>query len=125
MRVEPALAQVLIYSLKKDSSKTGLELDINVSVFRDPLGHKTLTKAFHDGRAIAVMEWVNLDPRMAGLKETITLYVYDKIVHGKQNKLIIGFRDFHGRWIAPAVAEIIADTLSAKAFQVGVLHDGL
>lgn len=125
MRVEPAVAQVLIYSLKKDSIKLGLELDINVGNFRDPLGHKTLTTQFFDGRAQVVRDWIALDPRMKGLTETILLYVYDKIVHGEQNKLIIGFRDHHGRWIAPAVAEIIADGVSAKAFPVGVLHDAL
>lgn len=124
-KVEAAIAQIIIYSLKKDSVKVSLELDIDVSSFRDPLGHKTLTKEFNDGRAMAVRDWIKVDPRIPGLIESILLYTYDKLIHGKQRQLVIGFRDHHGKWIAPAVAEIVADALDKKAFTVGVLHDAL
>lgn len=124
-KVEPALAQILIYSLNKDSIKSGMELDVSVSNFRDPLGHKTLTSQYKDGRAMAVRDWIKVDPRVQGLSDSIKLYVYDKIIHGKQDKLVIGFRDHHGKWVSPAVAEIVGDMLDGLGFSVGVWHDRL
>jgi len=125
MRVAPDKCEILIYSLRLDSTQYHPQFDFNVSKFRDPQGNANLMKLYNDGQHIAVREWIKVDPRMQGILDASLMLAYDRITHGEQKFLSLAFRDFHAKWIARAIAEVVADHLSNAGFSVGVQHEQL
>lgn len=125
MRTSVDKCEILIYSMRLECTTYHPQFDFNVSKFRDPQGNAKLMKLYHDGQHVEVKEWIKIDPRMQGIIDATLLIAYDRLKHGIQKFLSIGFRDFHAKWISRAVAEIVADALSDAGFSVGVIHESL
>lgn len=119
-----------VYSYPKDGHKTVTtgQFEFDVSTFRDPSGQKTF--AGLNGLDKYVIEWVGQDRRVAVLIRDCKLLAEDLVRPKLDGKSIcewfsIAFKDHHGKWIAPAIAEIVADALSNDGFNVAVYHSEL
>ena len=121
-----------IYSFGDKCQKPpAAQFEFNVSLFRDPVGQKQFGKAY--GNSPDVRDWVAQDKRMPGVIEACQLLAEDLIrPHKKGDReetisswLSIAFRDHHGKWIAPAIAESVANQLDKDGFVVIVLHHEL
>lgn len=123
MRVSSDIAEILIYSMKTSSTKFLPQFSFDVGKFRDPIGNKKLTNMFYDGVHIAVRDWVKEDPKIPGLLDQCLLIANDRITHGEVKFLSLAFRDYHGKWISRAVAELVATHLSSAGYSVGVIHE--
>ena len=120
------MAQIGIYTAGRESSSqpTGT-YTIDVSNLRDPLSSKSLRATYTDGRAGEVQKFVSDDPRIPAIRDMVILLadMYVKPPSGGTSKWVsFVFKDVHGKWIAPAVGELIADSLSNLGYQVAVAH---
>jgi hypothetical protein len=127
---DPDRPQIGVYSFGADAPKQMLaQFEFDVTTFRDPTGQKQFT-TFTDGTVPAVRDWVAQDRRIPAVVEQC-LMLADDMLQKKNDKeaisswVSIAFKDHHGRWIAPAVAECVADALSDAGYRVSVVHDGL
>lgn len=121
MRVELKNAKVGIYSAKIGAIPNSTYI-IDVSNFRDPMGQKEFRKL--DGRDEKVKEWINSDRRVPALIDAVAQVAIDAAKNAGVNYLSICLYDHHGKWIAPALAEIVADKL-AEHVDVAVRHTTL
>lgn len=121
-----------IYSFGDNCVKPpAAQFEFNVSLFRDPIGQKQFNRAY--GTQPDVRDWVAQDKRMPGVIQMCQLLAEDLIRPHKKGDhtesisswLSISFKDHHGKWIAPAVAEAVANQLDADGFNVIVLHHEL
>lgn len=113
------------------------QFEVDVSKLRDPSGQKQF--GGRNGSEPPVVKWVSEDPRIAGIVASCRLIAEDLCATRKRTGsdgktvesgplthwLSIGFKDYHGRWIAPAVAEYVAAALEGDGFPVSVNHLGL
>lgn len=106
-------------SLKKTYSPKYL---IDVSNFRDPIGQMEFKTKYKDGRAGAVQAWVKEDPKMNALLASVREIVHSEVKATGAQWISIGFTDHHGIWLAPAIAELVADDLVIEGYTVGVVH---
>lgn len=107
-----ASAQVGIYTYGGESKKYGgsaPHYEFDVSEFRDPM--PKFKKEGLTGSAPAVQEWIKEDPRLQALIDQVMMIVRDQVVERKLSWLTIGLKDHHEKWIARALAEIIAQKL--------------
>lgn len=128
MRCEIKDAQIGLYSFGRlqGNSPSSLRYSINCSNLRDPQGHKNLTKLYGDGRAPEIMKWIkDGDDRVPAIIETVILAAELAIDGAGETYVTIGLWDHQGRWIAPAITELVADALDAKDFRVHVKHYGI
>lgn len=123
--------EVGVYSAGKEigESKIAGQFEYDVTSFRDPTGQKQF--AGLNGTYPQVRDWVSEDRRMAVLISECMLLADDmleeKNIEGQKPKaastwLSFSFRDYHGKWVAPAVAEAIANALSDAGYNVFVHH---
>ncbi len=120
-----------IYSYASNGSRNIVgQFEFDVSSFRDPLGQKQfLTKS--SGIDPEVRDWVGQDHRVPILIKECRMLAEDLIRHKKDGQaapstwLSFSFKDFHGKWISPAVAELVADELSNAGFMVTVYHSAI
>jgi hypothetical protein len=107
------------------------QFEFDVSTFRDPVGQKQFNRAV--GTCPDVRDWVAQDRRVPGVVNVCRLLAEDlcrphpkgtgtEVISGW---LSISFKDHHGKWIAPAVAELVANQLDKDGFNVIVLHHEL
>lgn len=121
-RVQATLAKVGLYSLPYTANPFQAYL-VDLSAFRDPMGQPDLRLL--DGRDARVREWIKDDPRYIPLLHEVRCLVADVIGSQKKAWMSIAFRDHHGKWISPAVAELIGDELDKLGYDVSVTHVAL
>ena len=103
-----------IYSFgSKNSSAPAAQFSFDVSAFRDPTGQKQFEGK--DGTDPEVVKWVLCDDRARAVVAHCLLLADDLVkpkVRGDKAEptaqsqwLSFSFKDFHGKWTAPAVAE--------------------
>lgn len=117
---------------EQDRVKPKSQYEFNVANLRDPQGQVQFKGLA--GNDPAIVKWIAEDPRVAGIVSNCLLLAEDllsKRVKGDQSTgtkvesissyVSISFRDHHGKWIAPAIAEIVANKL-AETWDVAVKH---
>lgn len=128
--------QVGVYSFGDKCAKQPVsQFEFNVSKLRDPAGQKQFSSL--SGVAPEVRDWVSADLRVAGIVADCRILANDLLtpkpvsdgikteVRATSKWVSFSFRDIHGKWISPAVAELVADALSKDGFNVTVTHWGL
>ncbi len=123
--------QIGIYSGGVGKGAAG-QFEFNVSLLRDPTGQKQFSGM--NGTHGNVIEWVKQDKRVQIIVKDCLILADDLIKpkhkEGKEPEaacawLSLAFRDHHGKWIAPAVSEIVADALDKAGYLVAVHHGGI
>lgn len=127
MRTTEAQAQVNIYSYGRSSpgGAPQAKYTIDVRGLRDPVGNRALKGQCEDGRGQAVQEWVADDERVPIIVGELVGLAVAHIKNGHDTYVSIGISDHHGKWLAPAVAEILASAMETAGFSVSVRHQGL
>lgn len=121
----------------KGGARPQAQFDIDVSKWRDP-GGQIQWRGRANGTETDVRNWVAEDPRTPALVQMCAILAADLIAEhtmvtdsGVVSKraespwMSIAFHDHHGRWAAPAVAEIVADFLDKAGYTVCCVHHGL
>jgi RNase adaptor protein for sRNA GlmZ degradation len=94
---------------------------------RDPMSNRGFKQKFADGRPGEVQKFVAEDPRYDAILDTVKFLAHTQLrsaaATGKW--LTISIRDHHGKWIAPAVGELLADALTRDGYKVHVYHQDL
>jgi hypothetical protein len=125
-RVDHAKAELGIYTFGKDSPNRpgSVQYIIDCAGLRDPGSSGSLRKTYTDGRPGEVQQYVNEDPRVRAIIETIRTIAFMHLrSQGADGKwLSFGLQDHHGKWIAPAVGELAADALSNAGYGVSLHH---
>ncbi len=104
------------------------QFEFDVSTFRDPAGQKQFAGAL--GIDPDVRDWVCEDRRVPAIVNMCEIIAEDLIrPHAKgegtetlSQWLSFAFKDHHGKWIAPAIAEAVSNKLSEAGFIVITLH---
>ena len=128
-------ATIGIYSYgSKGSVFPKTQFDFDLTKFRDPGGQKQFNGVI--GTHSSVKEWMKEDERVSALISDCKLIADDLVkpkprVDGSKTEvtaqsawLSIAFHDFHGKWAAPAVAELVADALNDAGYTICVTHYG-
>jgi RNase adaptor protein for sRNA GlmZ degradation len=124
--------EIGIYSFGENcDKKPQAQFEFDVSKFRDPVGQKQFNKAV--GTQADVRDWVGQDKRVPALVQQCRILAEDLIrPHKKDGKdeqisawLSLSFKDHHGKWISPAIAELVANQLDLDGFKVVVCHHNL
>lgn len=118
-----ASAEVGIYAIS-EVGKPGpltLQYTFDTNYLRDPIGHAAFKGL--DGRHPDVRKWIGSDRRVDTIRSEVRRIVFDHVNILKSKWLSISFEDHHGKWIAAAVAEIVAQDLLAHQYKVSVVHD--
>ena len=128
MRTDLRNAEVCLYSygslVKNGRSAPQCDYVIDVAGFRDPMSNRGFKNTYRDGRPSQVQDYVREDPRFAAILDTVRILVSSHVTSQAADKawVSIAFRDHHGKWIAPAIVESIADVLSAEKLKVHAFH---
>ena len=123
-----------IYSFGANSSNgPAAQFEFDVTLFRDPTGQKQFNGL--NGTDPTVRDWVSSDRRIPAVLDHCTLLAKDLLTprikngHGDGEPISkwisFSFKDYHGKWIAPAVAEKVAERLTGLGFTVLVVHHTL
>lgn len=119
--------QVRIYSNSSKTPFLGLYegvYEFQVDHLRDPQGRKDFRHL--TGKDPIVRAFVTADPRVGAILAEVQRIVYDHVkTKAAKAPLVIAFRDFHGRWKATAVAEIVSDYLKELKYSVLTIHNAL
>lgn len=109
------------------------QFEFDVTTLRDPTGQQQFKGL--NGLYPAVRDWVGSDRRVSIIIKDILLLADDmakpKTKEGRAQPepispyVSFAFKDYHGKWIAPAVAELVADILDKEGFRVAVHHRGI
>ena len=119
-----------VYSGSIDNHPQG-QFEFNVTGFRDPSGQVQFKSAgLANGIYPDVRDWVGRDRRVPIILRDCRLIAEDLLANKSDGKpvsswLSFSFADHHGRWIAPAIAELVANHLSEAGFNVLVHHSGI
>lgn len=89
---------------------------------RDPIGQPLLTQKCKDGRDQLVREWIRGDLRVKALIHATLMIAHDTFKNQRCVWTSFGFTDHHGRWISPAIGEIVGDALDKEGYKVCVNH---
>lgn len=100
------------------------QYEFDLSAFRDPKGNPS-TRLLNDGLDNDVVEFIKQDPRYPGIEEIVEMLVSDYIDGKRGVWITFGFRDYHGTYISPAVAEAVRRALTAKGYRVYASHVSL
>lgn len=122
-----------IYSFGvKSKTLPKAQFEFDVTNFRDPSGQKQFRGLC--GMDPAVVTWVAQDPKVQAIVDQVRMLVADlrmpitsadgKSTSPRSQWISFSFKDYHGKMIAPAVAEYVAATLD-KDLAVMVQHYGL
>ena len=126
MRTNEAQAQVNIYSYgRKTAHPPAAKYVLDVRNFRDPVGNMSIRKTCESGIATAAQEFVAEDDRIPILIEEFIGLCFAHLKMGRETYVSIAFVDHHGRWVAPAVAEIVAAGIERAGYSISVRHQGL
>ena len=112
-------ASIGIYSIGAETKINSIPMyEFEVIQFRDPM-HR-----FPDltGTDPVVKEYLKEDPKTAAIIQTVLLLAADHVDHGGSKWLTIAFRDYHEKWIARGLANIVADALCEQEYKVSVIY---
>jgi hypothetical protein len=120
-------AQLALYSCGVETDpQPNANYIIDVSGLRDPLSNRGFRYTHNDGRALDVQKFVEEDPRIDAIRQQVAILAY---LHfgGRRDApwMSLAFRDHHGKWISPAVTELMAESLSNMGYAVSVHHFAL
>jgi hypothetical protein len=101
-----------------------LRYRIPVTGLRDPANQKVFDPSIKDGRHPDVQKWIREDKRVQAVVDAVKLLAFSHIIAHKDTFVSIGIHDYHGKWIAPAIGEIVAAELDPD-FKVSLIHKGL
>lgn len=126
-RVAPSAAEIGIYTWgsKVPRSYTPIaSYIVDVAGLRDPQSNRGFKKRHPHGCAGEIQEYVKEDPRYPAISDMVKMLAHLHLRSDAQDGkwLTIALVDFHGRWIAPAVAELVSDELSSAGFRVSCFH---
>jgi len=107
------------------ANKPAVQYLIDVRTLRDPVGQKKFVDADLDGTNKEVKNFVMEDERVVAITEECRNLVYSLVNSANVPYVSVGFLDYHGRWIAPAVCELVADALDEAGFPCSVSHHEL
>ena len=126
MRVAAGNAEVGVYTCGRDT-QISTQYIIDVSGLRDPGSNRGFNVKYKNGLPGEVQDFVKEDSRVAAIVDTIHLITHLNLRSEAADGGWLAFmiRDHHGKWIAPAVGEIVADSLSNLGYKVSVIHWGL
>lgn len=108
------------------------QFEFDVSKLRDPQGQKQFSGS--NGLDKRVQEWLKADTRISGLVLECLLIADDLVkfktkVDGPKTELAqasswlsLSFKEHHGKWTAPAIAEVVAIALSEAGYNVAIFH---
>jgi RNase adaptor protein for sRNA GlmZ degradation len=113
---------VLTTSSFKKGIPHGARYTFDLSNLRDPIGHKGLRELCDDGRDPLVRDWIDEDPRVGGIIAEICALTSIHILRDKEPSLSIGMIDTHGKWISPAIAEMVAEEMDQIEIPILVSH---
>jgi hypothetical protein len=123
MRVDAGSSQVSIYTYGKVSPvQPGAAYVIDVMGLRDPMSNRGFRQRYEDGRPGEVQDYVKGDPRLQAIIDEVRLLAYLHVDCEQDKWISIGVRDFHGKWISPAVGELIAEALDNLGYRTYVYH---
>lgn len=122
---------VYSYGSKGIKGEISAQFEFDVTQFRDPSGQKQFKGA--KGSDPDVRDWVCQDRRLPAILDMCILLAEDLLKprkHGGTEEVIshwlsLAFKDHHGKWIAPAIAEAVANRLSDANYRVLVVHHDL
>ena len=114
-----------------------VQFEFDVSKLRDPSGQKQFKGL--NGVDPEVRDWVAQDTRVQGIVDNCLLLADDLVKPKKRETsdgvvatvvpvsgwLSFSFKDVHGRWAGPAVAEAVAEAFSKAGYTVATVHCGL
>ena len=118
--------QVGVYSYASSGADPKTQFVFNVGRFRDPQGQVQF--AGKNGTDPTVQDWILSDNRVKAVVRDCQILAMDLLKpHPPSDKprtewVSFSFFDHHGKWIAPAVAELVAKDLTSKGFKVAVHH---
>lgn len=128
-RVDHAHAELGIYTFgEKSKNFVGTcQYYIKVSGLRDPGSSGGIRSQFADGRAGGVQQYLKDDPRVQAIIDQVRILAYMHLrSQSRDNKwLSFALVDHHGKWIAPALGEMMADQLSQIGYSVSLNHADL
>jgi len=128
MRTSLGQADIVLYTYgKKVKSKRSIpnvDYVIDVDGLRDPLSNRGFKRTHADGRPGAIQDFVKEDPRVGSIVDTVKLLgeVHLRSKARDHAWISVALRDHHGRWIAPAVGEIVAGALDSEGYKVYLSH---
>ena len=118
-----------VYSSDTTNKNTAGQFEYDVTSFRDPAGQKQFVGL--NGTHPTVRDWMKLDHRVNVIVQECMLLADDLVKEKKAddkvtppvcNWLTFTFKDFHGKWAGPAIAEIVTDALSDAGYMVVTYH---
>lgn len=123
-----------VYSLggAHGSPRQFAQFEFDVSKMRDPAGQQQFRGK--TGLVLEVQTWMRADSRIDLVVKECKLLADDLVkpkalteatttrVVPASTWLSFAFKDHHGRWAAPAVAEIVAKALSDAGYTVAIFH---
>lgn len=111
-------AQITLYWKDNPSNMPNSPYVVNLSSFRDPVGNNKLRPL--DGSHKEVQDYLREDKRAPAVVANVVLLAEDIIRQQKTMYMSISFWDRKGKWISQGMAEITADELSKRGFNVFV-----
>lgn len=124
----PASADIQLhsYGIQMPWGPPSARYVVDVTGFRDPMGVTFLKETYKDGTDLRVQEWIRRDPRVETVIQSIRLLAHSHLKSNRESWTSIGFKDHHGVWIAPAVAEMVGRALSElDHYSVYISHRGI
>ncbi len=120
-KVAEAQAEVIIYTYGKLTNyPPSPKYVVNVSEWRNPECNKEVNQNM-DGRSPKVLIWMEEEKRVGLLSKAIKNLVNLHLGPMKEAYFSIGLMDHKGKWIAPAVGEILVRDLSDR-WKVAIKH---
>jgi RNase adaptor protein for sRNA GlmZ degradation len=117
---ELSKADVGVFSLNRHAP-VHQTYEFDLRQFRDPQGKAELRFLF--GTDPKVIDFIKEDPRLGAIIETCRLLAHDAEKR-KSSYISFGFRDYHGRLISAAVAQLVGLALNDEDFNVHISHSG-
>lgn len=117
-------ADVVIYSQGRQSKRPPKQTRYTFKIegVRDPMGQKQFN-GIKDGRHPTIRGWMLQDETVKGLVHEVRNLVFSHIVGNKEAMVSVLFQDYHGTWMAPAIAELAADACEVAGLDVVVYHE--
>ena len=109
----------------KDLTAPETRYRFDVTTCRDPIGQAHLKGTCANGTDDKILEWIAKDPKVGAIRDTVTFLIgLHTLPPQSEGSLSVGFHDFHGIWISPAIAILVArDIMAGKLANVNIHHE--